>query len=236
MKTREIFESHEGRKITKLDHYFEAYDRHFERFRGQPIKFLEIGAGNGGSAQMWKRYFGPEVTIVSIDINPYVTKFAEDRVHVRIGDQSDVKFLQSVIDEFGTFDIVLDDGSHQMEHLAATFKYVYPRIAKNGVYMAEDLCCAYWPRYGGGLGRPGSFIELSKALIDELNAQHVQEPNYERTEFTKTTVSMHFYDSIVVFERGSTDLMKKVAKGRGDRGLRADRSRRREQARERVRS
>ena len=39
-------------------------------------------------------------------------------------------------------------------------------------------------------------------MIDELNADHTRE-SLPATEFTKTTLSMHFYDSIVVFEKGS---------------------------------
>jgi hypothetical protein len=53
------------------------------------------------------------------------------------------------------------------------------------------------------LRRPGTFIELCKGLIDELNADRSRDA-LPPTEFTRTTQSMHFYDSIVVFERGRT--------------------------------
>jgi hypothetical protein len=69
------------------------------------------------------------------------------------------------------------------------------------VYMVEDLHTAYWDEYGGGVGREGTFIELCKGLIDELNADWSRD-KLPPTEFTKTTLSMHFYDSIVAFERG----------------------------------
>ncbi len=105
------------------------------------------------------------------------------------------------MDEFGKPDIVLDDGSHVMQHLVATFKFLYPRLQKNGVYMVEDLHTAYWPEYGGGLRREGSFIGVCKELIDELNADWSRN-ELPPTEFTKSTLSMHFYDSLAVFERG----------------------------------
>lgn len=211
---RDVFETHVGRPIVKLDHYFPIYDRHFGRFVDRPLKFLEIGAGRGGSAQMWKQYFGASSHIVSIDINPRAKNFEEERIDVRIGDQSDVTFLASVVEEFGTFDCVLDDGSHVMKHLAATFDFLYPKIASDGIYMVEDLCTAYWPSYGGGLCRQGSFIETSKALIDQLSAQHIQEADFIRLPFADSTTSMHFYDSIIVFERGQAPIMKKVRNGR----------------------
>jgi len=150
---------------------------------------------------MWKRFLGPAATIVSVDIKKRAKQFEEERIHVRVGDQSDTAFLASVVEEFGRFDCVLDDGSHMMHHIAKTFQFLYPKIASDGVYMVEDLCCAYWPDFGGGLCRQGSFMELCKSMVDHLNAQHIGEP-FERGEFAETTTSMHFYDSIVVFERG----------------------------------
>ena len=190
------------RTIHKWKHYFPAYERHFKDFVYKPITFIEIGCGRGGSLQMWKRYFGPHARIVGVDINPECKAFEEDQVEVRIGDQSDPKLLQSLIDEFGPPDIILDDGSHVMRHVKASFEFLYPRMAKYGGYMVEDLHTAYWDEFEGGLRKPSTFIELSKNLVDELNADHSRGV-LPATEFTKSTLSMHFYDSIVVFERGA---------------------------------
>jgi SAM-dependent methyltransferase len=197
------FLKHDGRIIDKWKHYFPAYEAHFSRYVNRPLTFLEIGCGEGGSAQMWKRYFGPHARIVSIDINPRCAEFEEDQIAVRIGSQSDLGFLAKVIEEFGTPDVVLDDGSHIMSDVVTTFGFMFPRTAPDGVYMVEDLHTAYWDAYGGGVGRPGTFIELCKTLLDELNADHtggVLPP----TDFTRATLSMHFYDSVAVFERGRT--------------------------------
>ena len=73
---------------------------------------------------MWKRFFGPYCTIIGIDINERHKKHEEDRIHIRIGDQSDIKFLDSIIEEFGVPDIVIDDGSHIMEHVIKSFQYL----------------------------------------------------------------------------------------------------------------
>jgi len=196
------FLTNDKRLIHKWKHYFPIYERHFKDFVYKPVTFIEIGCGGGGSLQMWKRYFGPHARIVGIDINPVAKGYEEDQIEVRIGDQSDEKFLQTVVDEFGSPDIVLDDGSHVMKHIIASFQFLYPHTAKNGVYMVEDLHTAYWEDYGGGLRLPSTFMELSKNLIDELNADHTNGA-LPPTEFTKSTLSMHFYDSVAVFERGA---------------------------------
>jgi hypothetical protein len=195
------FLTNDGRLIHKWKHYFPIYERHFRDFVYKPVTFIEIGCGRGGSLQMWKRYFGPHARIVGIDILPECKEFEEDQIEIRIGAQQDRQFLENVIAEFGAPDIVLDDGSHVMSHVIASFQFLYPRVAKNGIYMVEDLHTAYWEEYEGGLRKPTTFIELSKNLLDELNADDSRGALVP-TEFTRTTLSMHFYDSVTVFEKG----------------------------------
>jgi hypothetical protein len=187
--------------ISKWKHYFPVYERHFARFVNTDVVFFEIGVAAGGSLQMWKRYLGPHARIVGIDINPECAQYAEDQIAVRIGNQADLLFLDDLCAEFGAPDIVLDDGSHVMRDISVSFAFLYPRLAKSGVYVVEDLHAAYWPEYDGGLGKPDTFIETCKQLIDELNADHTRGA-LQPTGFTRTTLSMHFYDSMVVFERG----------------------------------
>jgi len=196
-----LFLTNDGNEMCKWKHYFPAYEEHFARFVNRPVFVLEIGVNNGGSLQMWKQYFGPHAQIVGIDINPECANLSEDQIEIRIGDQSDPVFLQGILDEFGTPDIVIDDGSHNMNHVGPTFRYLYPRTSETGVYFVEDTHTSYWDDYGGGLGHEKSFIELAKNLIDELNAEWTRGAVVP-TDFTKSTMSMHFYDSCVVFERG----------------------------------
>jgi len=195
------FLTNQGKQIHKYAHYFPVYERHFAPWRDRTLTFLEIGVAKGGSLAMWQRYFGPLAKIVGIDIDPKCKAHEAPGIFVRTGDQSDPNFLASVIEEFGVPDVVLDDGSHQMDHLKATFDYLYPLMPKNAVYFVEDLHTAYWPKFGGGVDEPGSFINLAKGLVDKLNADHAQGA-VAPDAFTRDTFSIAFYDSIVVFEKG----------------------------------
>ena len=208
------FLTHQGRIIDNWTHYFPVYHRHFGKFANTDLIFIAIGCGEGGSLQRWKRFFGPHARIVGIDINPACREYEEDQIEVRIGDQSDPAFLDMIVQEFGPPDAVLDDGSHIMSHIQASFAALYPKIDRNGVYLVEGLHTAYWDEYEGGMKRSGSFIETCKDLIDELNAEHTRGA-VDPTPFTKSTLSMHFYDSIVVFEKGrhtaKGELIKRTA-------------------------
>ncbi|MEZ4897113.1 MAG: hypothetical protein R2806_09770 [Saprospiraceae bacterium] len=58
---------------------------------------------------------------------------------------------------------------------------------------------SYWVNYGGGLRRPGTFIEYSKKMVDQLNAWHSKQHRFQPDNITKTTSSIHFYDSMSPF-------------------------------------
>lgn len=103
------FLTHDGYPIDKWPHYFPIYDRHFSWYRNKSLTFLEIGVARGGSLQMWQRFFGPLAKIVGIDIQERSKSYETPGTFVRIGDQADEQFLQSLIDEFGVPDVVLDE-------------------------------------------------------------------------------------------------------------------------------
>ena len=113
---------------------------------------------------------------------------------------------------------MLDDGSHHMDHVRASFDFLYFRIAANGVYMIEDMHTAYWSDYGGGRGDPRSMVERFKGYIDDLNADHVRDGFVSPTEFTRHTVAMTAYDSVLVFEKAP--IINKRMKVIGDENLR----------------
>lgn len=126
------FSHHTGRRVDKWRHYFEIYDRHFDRFRSETIRVLEIGVDHGGSLQLWKKYFGHNSQIVGLDIDPACADYTEDQIEIVIGNQADVALLKSL----GNFDIVIDDGSHKLQDQLASFEALWPKV--RGAYLIED--------------------------------------------------------------------------------------------------
>ena len=194
------FLNNSHKPLNKWIHYFDIYERHFERFRGKSPVMIEIGVWGGGSLAMWKEYFGPGCKIIGIDINPACKAHEEEDVEVFIGSQDDPALISSIFTKYPKVDIVLDDGSHMMQHMISSFEWMYNRVQPNGVYMVEDTHTCYWNEYGGGLGREGSFMEFVKNKLDEINAIHAKDVQ-PVTPFTLCTDYIACYDSVVVFER-----------------------------------
>jgi 23S rRNA U2552 (ribose-2'-O)-methylase RlmE/FtsJ len=196
-KLIDIFESGTSKSLMKWDHYFEIYERHFQKFVGTSVKILEIGVQDGGSLQMWKEYFGKQSTIIGIDINP-IYKFEEEQICVEIGNQTDINFLHNIIEKYGNFDIIIDDGSHNQLDILKSFSFLYPKLNDNGVYLVEDLHTSYWKDYGGGITSPFNFVSIASNFTHDTNVQHMREPY---TSHIPDLKSISFYNSIVVFEK-----------------------------------
>src|SRR5690606_4759619 len=94
-----------------------------------------------------------------------------------------------------------DDGGHTMEQQIVTFEILFDHVRDDGVYLCEDLHTSYWPKFGGGYKREGTFIEYSKNFIDQLNAYHSKQRGLKVNKFTKNVDSIHYYDSILVLEK-----------------------------------
>jgi SAM-dependent methyltransferase len=211
---RQIFDRNEGRLIHKCDHYFPIYERHLSAFRGRSPRVLEIGVSQGGSLDMWRRYFGRGTHIVGVDIEPRCADLARRGIDIRIGDQGDTTFLRSLVTDDGPFDVIIEDGSHHPAHQILALEELWPALNTGGVMLIEDLCTNYWPEYGGGWGKPDTFMEHIKPLVDELNAFNETAGEHPPTEFTRTCTGMHVYDSVVVFDRAPHEPLHTSMSGR----------------------
>jgi 23S rRNA U2552 (ribose-2'-O)-methylase RlmE/FtsJ len=207
----------------KSVHYFPIYERHFSRFKNLDVTIFEIGVWEGGSLQIWKKYFGPNATIVGIDIDEQCIAAEEDQIHIRIGDQSDTEFLDRLIKEFGVPDIIIDDGSHESRHINATFDHLYPMQLKNSVYLVEDTFFSYREESGFVLKQCESFMERTKKMIDLLHARYLG-VNIKENFITSTTHGIHIYDSVVVFEKQGINRRVSVTGSKNLLGSHVDKS------------
>ena len=194
------FLNNSHKRLHKWIHYFDIYETHFARFRGKAPVVVEIGVMGGGSLKMWKEYFGEGSRIVGVDINPDCKVHEGEGIEVFIGSQDDPALIDAIFAKYPHVDLVLDDGSHMMRHMIATFELMYDRVQPKGVYMVEDTHTCYWSEYGGGLRREGSFMEFAKQKFDEINAVHSRGA-VPVSSFTRSTACVACYDSVVVFER-----------------------------------
>src|SRR5215471_10715063 len=196
------------------NYYTKHYQHHFAPLRHKTLNILEIGIGGyknpkagGASLRMWKRYFSKS-HIFGIDIHD--KRYHEERrIKTFRGNQADANFLARVVEEIGTVDIIIDDGSHSNAYVITSFKILFPLLSLQGIYVIEDLQTSYWSEFAGrkwdgsnDLTAPHTSMNFFKSLIDGLNYEEFMIDNYEPNYFDKHILAMHFYHNLIFIYKG----------------------------------
>ena len=213
---KDLFDQGTGGNCHKWEHYFEIYERYLQPFVGTPCTYLEIGVQRGGSLKLMRDYLGPQARIIGVDVDPSCAVVRDEGFEIHIGDQANGAFLERLVRETGTYDIVVDDGGHTADQQITSFFMLFPRLKPGGIYIVEDLHAYFWDatyqasRYGI------NFSDLAKSLTDKLSLWHLnpldfgryQKPREERGApkkignfATNEIFGIHFYDSMVVLEK-----------------------------------
>ena len=114
------------------------YMRRYEvRMEGIHVRsVLEIGVDVGNSLRAWAEIW-PDARVCGVDHRPECAKWATDRIEVVIGDATDADSIGSLLDQ--TWDLIVDDGSHQFPDQKITAELLIPSLAPGGCYIIEDV-------------------------------------------------------------------------------------------------
>ena len=120
--------------------YLEAYESLFSKRRNDELRILEIGIWAGASLLAWAEYFTNENTeIIGIDVSPqpFIAEVSKNpKIKTIIGDATNVQDIELI---GGTFDFIIDDGSHRLGDQLRAFKILKNRLRDGGVYIIEDI-------------------------------------------------------------------------------------------------
>lgn len=181
----------------KHSSYFQTYGKLFEKYRGKPITFIEIGVFSGGSLFMWRDYFGPQARVIGVEFNPDAVRWREHGFEIHIGSQSDPAFWDEFFALVGDVDIVLDDGGHTYEQQISTVHYCLPHVKDGGLIAVEDTHTSYFKDFG--YPSPYTFIEWVKVLLDNINSRF-HSVKASQLVYKNSVHSVEAFESIVAFK------------------------------------
>jgi predicted O-methyltransferase YrrM len=140
-------------KSSERHDYMKYYQRHLPE---KVTSILEIGAFKGASLRMWKELY-PEARIVCFDLFQDPDNITKEEVEALGVEaiQGDQGYTQDLARIQGTFDVIIDDGSHRSDHQIISLNYLWDKVNPGGWYVVEDLDCALEPFYW--MGRVTSF-------------------------------------------------------------------------------
>lgn len=141
-------------KVINFGHnYIPGYTELFESKRDSATNVLEIGIGclaheshmqrftnykSGNSLRMWRDYF-KNATIHAIDIYPEGMIHGEERIKTYVCDQTSESGLSNIMNNMGNIDIIIDDGSHILEHQVKSFMILEKFMKPGSIYVIEDI-------------------------------------------------------------------------------------------------
>ena len=138
------------------------YSEKLNYLRDKDINILEIGSYSGASAAGFKKYF-KNSKIYCFDINISNFKYSSKDIHVFGLDINNKKKLDKTLKEIGVkqefFDLIIDDGSHNLNDILFSIKYLFKHLSKNGVYIIEDFKHPNYYKYNRN---------IDHILIDQL--------------------------------------------------------------------
>jgi SAM-dependent methyltransferase len=122
-------------KSSNFHNYLNLYDGYLNGIRFKYNNILEIGILNGDSLNIFSDYF-ENSRINAFDIIDK-SHLSIKHCNILIGDQSDRNFLNTISND--EFDLILDDGSHKMEHQQISIGVLFRYLKFGGIYIIEDL-------------------------------------------------------------------------------------------------
>ena len=147
-----LYKEHKGKISDNWSLYLNEWDRLFAPYRGQQIRLLEIGIQNGGSLEIWGKYFSKAEKIVGCDIDQKCDQLRYDdaRIKVIVSDANSDDCESKILQQAPSFDVIIDDGSHKSSDIVRWFPRYFPSLDDGGIYAVEDLHASYWENYEGG--------------------------------------------------------------------------------------
>ena len=170
---KDFYKNHSGKVSDKWASYLDHYDEKLYSYQKLPIKFFEIGIMNGGSLEIFSKYFLNAELILGCDVDPKCKdlNFDKSNIKVIVGNVNESEIKNQII-KHSEFDIIIDDGSHNSNDIVISFCNYFNHLKDGGLFIIEDLHCSYHQEHRGGLFYPISSINFFKKLVDIINYEH----------------------------------------------------------------
>ncbi len=123
--------------------YSPYYEKKLEKYKNKKINILEIGSYAGASAAAFVKYFSNS-KVYCFDINISNFKYKSKNIEVFGLDINNKKKVKKVLKKIfyekkiNEFDIIIDDGSHNLSDILFGFKTFFQFLKTKGSYIIED--------------------------------------------------------------------------------------------------
>ena len=169
------------------------YSQKLDSFKNKKINILEIGSYSGASAAAFKKYF-KNSKIFCFDINISNFKYSSKDFSVFGLDVCDKKKLDKTLNKIGArqeyFDLIIDDGSHNLSDILYSLKNLFKNLTKKGIYIIEDFKHPNYYKYNKN---------IDHILIDQL-FENLKNKTFFESNIISKTEQTYFFNNIKKIE------------------------------------
>ena len=171
-------------------------------------KVLEIGVGGhnldfgGGKSLQALSYYFKKAQIIGVDIcdKSYIDK---GNLKTVLCDQNNVQELENLGSKYGKFDLIIDDGSHFVEHQMTSFKVLFKYLKDNGIYIIEDVGSSYRTSFGGdaNLGQGKNLISYFSRFSHSVNSEMLIDDKLNELSDMKNISYLAFANKVIFLQK-----------------------------------
>ena len=178
--------------------YSKFYTKYLENLKNKKNNILEIGSFAGASAASFAKYL-PGSKIFCFDINVSNFNFVSKDIHVYGINVANVEKTEEVLKKifknynFELFDIIVDDGSHNLSDMLTSFSTFFKHLKKDGVFVIEDFKFPNYYSYNKN---------VNDILIDEL-LNKIKNKEFFDSQIISKEKQTHLFDIV-----GKIDIYK----------------------------
>ena len=95
---KDLYQDHTGKVSDKWTIYLKEYEDKLKHYQNSQIKFFEIGVLNGGSLEIFSKYFSKAELILGCDIDPKCENLHFDEPNIKFvkGDANNEKIKNQI--------------------------------------------------------------------------------------------------------------------------------------------
>lgn len=171
------------------------YEKQLKNWKDKEIKILEIGSFAGASAAAFVKYFNKS-KVFCFDVNISNFKYHSKNIEVFGVDINNAKKIKDILIKifnnykFENFDLIIDDGSHQLSDILYSLKFFFKYLKKDGIFVIEDYKHPNYYKYNN---------DIDHILVDELLKNLKEKRNFKSSLFTNDD-QLYFFGKISKIE------------------------------------
>ena len=185
----------EFREITdkKRTPFFSFYEELFPLIKETTKTILEIGIRRGGSLVIWNDFFGA-TAVYGLEANPKFIRRVDNlnrpNIHAVHLNQTDKKGMTEFAKSVGSFDLIIDDGSHMVGDQLISFEILWPFLRRGGYYCIEDMQSSFQEKY---INQSPTTAEYFKNVSDYILTsvwKHDFTKDYDRLIYVPSLIAL----------------------------------------------